>query len=364
MNNKQMRAQGRLFFAHCSLLFLVGLMACQPTAVPELPTAVPTATRDEGLGDEVQETIPQSTIPISQAPTPLPPTAVPQSTIPTPQSTTAVPQSPTPSPSSPLPTPSSPLPSLLTINGLAPDQFLLLPPEVMANVRRIWAEGQALGRNSHAFSKLGDSVVATPAFLTPFGRVTHYHLGDYEALQPAIEQFGGSWLRYGVAIRPGLQARSVFDPFWADKEWCEPNETVLDCEIRLNKPAFLLIHLGANDENSGFGRQLELIALRAIELGVVPILITKADRFEGEDNRNNLAIRQVAADHHLPLLDFDLLAGTIPLRGLRDDEVHLSAVPSGIYDYRDPATWETGQAVQNLAILFMFDALWEIVRSD
>ncbi|MBK8432598.1 MAG: SGNH/GDSL hydrolase family protein [Chloroflexi bacterium] len=238
-----------------------------------------------------------------------------------------------------------------------------MPPEVMANVRRIWAEGQALGRNPHAFSKLGDSVVATPAFLTPFGRPTHYHLGDYEALQPAIEQFGGSWLRYGVAIRPGLQARSVFDPFWADKEWCEPNETVLDCEIRLNNPAFLLIHLGANDDNSGFGRQLELIALRAIELGVVPILITKADRFEGEDDRNNTAIRQVAADHHLPLLDFDLLAGTIPLRGLRDDEVHLSAVPSGIYDYRDPATWETGQAIQNLAILFMFDALWEIVRS-
>ena len=344
------------------LLLLVGLMACQPTAVPELPTAVPTATKDAGLEDEGQETIPQSTIPIPQSPTPLPPTAVPQSTTPIPQSPnplppTAVPQSAFPIPQSPTPIPQS------LLNGLPPDQFLLLPPEVMANVRRIWAEGQALGRNPHAFSKLGDSVVATPAFLTPFGRPTHYHLGDYEALQPAIEQFGGSWLRYGVAIRPGLQARSVFDPFWADKEWCEPNETVLDCEIRLNNPAFLLIHLGANDDNSGFGRQLELIALRAIELGVVPILITKADRFEGEDDRNNAAIRQVAADHHLPLLDFDLLAGTIPQRGLRDDEVHLSAVPSGIYDYRDPATWKTGQAVQNLAILFMFDALWEIVVS-
>jgi len=233
--------------------------------------------------------------------------------------------------------------------------------DVRAQVREIYARGQRLGRDPHAFSKLGDSLIANPYFLRVFDQqdpnLGPYVLGDYAFLQPIIDYYRGSYDRYGVGIHVGLHAWSVFDPMWADKNWCQPNENLLDCEIRLNNPSVMLVLLGTNDDapQLTFETNYEKIVKHIIEQGIVPILYTKADRFEGEDNRNNEAIRKIAGKYHVPLLDFDILAETLPQRGLGPDHIHLSIAPDN--DYTRPETFRYGNTVHNLATLVMLDRL-------
>jgi hypothetical protein len=102
---------------------------------------------------------------------------------------------------------------------------------------------------------------------------------------------------------------------------------------------------------------------RTLELGIIPILMTKADRFEGEDNRNNNTIRQVAADYQVPLIDFDVVAATLPNHGIREgDNVHLSGPLS--HDYNLPIVYERGHTVHNLTVLLMMDRIWKEVMID
>ena len=101
-----------------------------------------------------------------------------------------------------------PGPGSATVNGLTEDEIIVLGEGVAEDVRRIYDRGQELERDPHAFSKLGDSLIATPNFFTQFDS-GDYVLGEYDYLQPAIDYFAGSFERYGVALRPGLHAWAV-----------------------------------------------------------------------------------------------------------------------------------------------------------
>jgi hypothetical protein len=94
-----------------------------------------------------------------------------------------------------------------------------------------------------------------------------------------------------------------------------------------------------------------------MEHGIIPVIGTKADRNEGPENINNQIMRQIAADFHIPLWDFDLLAQTLPNNGMRPDGVHLAFFDS--QDYTKPDALQTGYAVHNLTALMM---LYEILR--
>ncbi|MGD2050528.1 MAG: SGNH/GDSL hydrolase family protein, partial [Chloroflexota bacterium] len=242
------------------------------------------------------------------------------------------------------------------VNGIPIDSIVVFPEEVAENVRQIFERGQAVGRDAHAFSKLGDSLIATPTFLTKFD-VGPYNLGPYDYLQPTIDYYAGSYQRYGVALRPGLHAWGVFDPLWANKEWCQPNENLLACEFRLNNPSVVLILLGTNDAGNppGFAKNMRQVVEFSMENGVIPVLVTKADRFEGPDNTNNNILRQIAADYQIPLWDFDLVAETIPGRGLSEDQVHLTVFVEN--DYTMPEAFQTGTGVHNLTGLMALDAV-------
>lgn len=238
------------------------------------------------------------------------------------------------------------------------DEIVIMSADVRETIRVTYALGQQLGRNPNAFSKIGDSVALTPHYLTFFdsGR---YVLGDYEYLQPAIDHYAGSFERYGVATRIGLHAWSLFDPLWANKEWCQPNEHMVACEIRLHNPSVLLIRLGSNDAGAekAFNDNMRAAVEYALENGVVPILGTKADRFEGPDDRNNGIIRQIAADYNLPLWDFDHVADSIPGRGLGGDQVHMTMTDSN--DYSDPKSFERGYPVNDLTALMALYAVYQ-----
>lgn len=246
------------------------------------------------------------------------------------------------------------------LNGIALDLILYMPESVRQNVRAIYAQGQALGRNRHAFSKLGDSTIENPHFLTRFDEGT-YNLGPYNYLQPAIDYYRGSFERQGVTVRRGLHSWTVFDPMWADKTVCGPGENLIDCEIRLNNPSIIFVRLGSNDAGvpESFDRNLRRIVETSLINGVIPIMGTKADRHEGADNINNTIIRQIAADYNLPLWDFDLIAGTIPGRGLDEDAVHLTTYYA--HDYGSSAAFQTGHGVHNLTGLMMLDAVWRVI---
>jgi len=242
------------------------------------------------------------------------------------------------------------------ILGLPVELFTVLPDEVVATSREIFNRGRALGRDSQAFSKLGDSLIANPHFLTGFDTETS-NLGDYSYLQPVVDHFAGSYERYGVAIHAGLHSWGIFDPMWANKDWCEPNESMVACEIRLNNPSVLLILLGSNDSGApdSFAYNLRKVVELSIDSGVIPVLATKSDRFEGPENTNNILVRTIAAEYAIPLWDFDMLADAIPDRGLTEDLVHLT--PFDEYDYTMPEAMQKGHGVHNLTALMVLEAI-------
>lgn len=242
----------------------------------------------------------------------------------------------------------------VSINGMSSEKFILMSDKVRRNVGEIFIAGQNLGRDPAVFAILGDSLIATPQSLAKWDG-DDYVLGEYEFLKPTLEHFAGSFGRYGVSVRVGLHSWSVFDPLWADKEFCLANEDLLTCELRLNNPSVMIIFLGSNDAGfpDGFDFNYRQIIQKLIEQGVVPVLATKADRFEGLDNINNEIIRQVAIDFEVPLLEFDVLADTLPGRGLSSDNVHLTYLEP--LDYTTPEIFTLGYPVHNLASLMILD---------
>ena len=298
--------------------------APEETPVPAAPTAVPPTIAPETAEVIAEPTLPPTNTPLPEA-TEIPPTA------------TAVP---------------------LMVNGIPVDQIVVLPPAVRENVRAIFASGQAQGRSATTFSKLGDSTSMNPNFLGRFDDPENVNLGEYAYLQPAIDQFAGHFSRYGVAARNGLHSWSVFDPIWADKEWCEPNEDVLACEFRLNNPSIIFVRLGSNDAGSpsGYRYNMKQVVETSIANGVIPVLVTKADRFEGPDNANNNILRELAAEFNVPLLEFDIVAETLPNRGLIPGDVHMEERVAP-HDFRLEETMQSGHAVHDLIALMMLEEL-------
>jgi LysM repeat protein len=248
------------------------------------------------------------------------------------------------------------------INGIALDTIVVVPDEVAQNVRGVFRIGQALGRDPRSFSKLGDSTIENPHFLTRFDDGP-YNLGQYGYLQPAIDYFHGSFARQGVAVHRGLHTWSVLDPMWADPYSCHSGEDMLACEIRLHNPSVVFIKLGSNDVGvpDSTERNLRRIVEYCISYGIIPVLNTKADRHEGAGNINNDIIRRVAADYQVPLLDFDRVAGTLPGRGLADDGVHLTSFFA--HDWSSPVALQRGYGIHNLIALIMLDRVWQVTQT-
>jgi hypothetical protein len=161
-----------------------------------------------------------------------------------------------------------------------------------------------------------------------------------------------------VAVRRGLHTWSVMDSMWAPKPVCGPGEHMLACEFRLHRPSLLFIRLGSNDVGipDSTERNLREIVEFTISSGVIPIMGTKADRHDGPGNINNNIIRQLATEYAVPLWDYDLIAGTIPGRGLDQDSVHMTTFFA--HDYTSPVAFTRGHGVHNLTALMVLDALW------
>ncbi len=331
-------------------LLLVVLAACAPMDVAPVSSPAPSPTTRPG------PVVEQQAGPSPSAPTLTAVAARPQATAgPRPSATPAPTPTPSPEPSPvvlPTPTPLGPQ----TINDVPLAVIAPLDDETAANVRAIYARGQELGRDPRAFSKLGDSTLLNPHFLGPFDS-GEYNLGEWRYLQESIDRYAGSFARHGIATHHGLHSWTVFDPMWANEEWCLPGEHLLACEVRLNNPGVLFVRLGSNDAGApaGFRFNVKEVIEFALDNGIIPIIGTKADRFEGS-NENNDILRALAAEYHVPLWEFDRLAETLPGRGLDDDGIHL-VIEDLPHDFTDPAAFQRGHAMQDLSALVVLDQI-------
>ena len=127
-----------------------------------------------------------------------------------------------------------------------------------------------------------------------------------------------------------------------------------------NNPIIIFVRLGSNDAGapSGYRYNMKQVVETSIANGVIPVLVTKADRFEGPDNINNNILRELAAEFNVPLLEFDIIAETLPNRGLKANDVHMEEL-IGPHDFTLPETMQSGHAIHDLIALMMLDAIWQ-----
>lgn len=249
---------------------------------------------------------------------------------------------------------------------LAPNAWMVQPvvPEAISEkTRQIYALGQQLGRNPHAFSKVGDCNSTMPYFLGDFDNPEAYNLGEYTNLQPVIDQFPGSFSRHSLATKNGLSAGAAMATLWADWKDCGPTENPLSCELRVNNPAFVLVSVGANDSfgYETFEQKMRNILDYSISLGVVPILVTKPDNQEGNHVINETIVR-LAYEYEVPLWNFWASLMFLPDYGLRDSE-HLTYGTHGLCDFSHPEDLTTySWPLRNLTALQVLDAVWRGVE--
>lgn len=241
-------------------------------------------------------------------------------------------------------------------------QTPVIPP-VTDMVREIYLKGQEMDNLPFVAVKVGDSVVANNLYLLPMRRAD-FRLGPYAYLQDTLLYFG-PMMDHSVAARKGMSSIVVFDPFWANGDLCQPNETPLACEYRQRRPAVSLIMFGPNDVRSmsveRFNEQMSRVVVDSINSGVIPVLFTftshpNAPYYEKTIEFNN-ALVDIAEHYQTPLVNLWLASRVLPDYGLDVDRIHLRNSGSITISYEDGQEAYSGVALYNLLSLRMLHEL-------
>jgi uncharacterized protein YraI len=256
-------------------------------------------------------------------------------------------------------------------------EFVLSPfvSNLTERAREVYAFGYSYGNRPDVFSKIGDSITISTAFLAPIG-YGNYNLRDYTHLQDAIDFYsntlartGNSFVNESLSAKGGWPTQAVLSPKSADPAFCLEGEAPLVCEYRLVRPSLAIIMLGTNDVPSTPSSQVER-ALRdvievSIELGVVPILTTippmHRSGTEGRVEEFNTIIRSLGVEYGMPIIDYWSALQGMPNDGLAGDGVHPSIAP-GVADFT-PENLTYGMTVRNLVTLQGLDAVWRFLLS-
>lgn len=248
----------------------------------------------------------------------------------------------------------------------------LLPEIDAERVREIRGLGAWRGHPANVVSKVGDSNSAQRTYLPVLNpERTMYELGPYEdLLRPAVDHFGASFQVGSVAARGGMNAFSVFDPFWAARD-CEPDETPLACEYRLSQPTVALILFGPNDLNvlnsEQYRQQMTQIVTFSLDQGVIPVLSTFAHEPDAENAfqalRFNAILLDIAAEQDVPLINLWAAARGLPNSGVGADGVHLASSGASV-NLAQGHEARFGMALQNLLVLHTLEGLREALVSE
>ncbi len=207
----------------------------------------------------------------------------------------------------------TPTSALVPTQSLPPEEWKSWPviPLVPENARAIYQYGLATGTNPHAFSILGDCQSVAEVFMGIFDTDPTIVAGLLPELQTVVVQFIGSFDRLSPTVEGGTTAGAVLWPAWHGNRFtCQANESPLECELRLHNPSIVIINLGTHFEIRNIF-YLRRILDQLIELGILPILSTKADNRE-LDEHLNLEIALLAAEYNLPLWNFYAAVSDLP----------------------------------------------------
>lgn len=243
--------------------------------------------------------------------------------------------------------------------------------EINPAMLQVYEHGQDRGNRPGVVTKVGDSLSANPLYLLPFSQ-EDYQLGPYDYLEDSVRYFGPRLVENSVASRIGMTTLVVFDPLWADKERCLPNETPLSCEYRLSRPSFAMVMFGPNDvrhmTDAEFNVQMRRLVEESLNAGVIPILTTFS--VHPEDNlwwqaiNFNLHLKDINEEYGVPLINLWAAARTLPEYGLDIDRIHLK---NGGFEYiRFSGVQEASYGVPllNLLSIHMLDDLRHALPLD
>jgi hypothetical protein len=215
-----------------------------------------------------------------------------------------------------------------TLN-LEPEDWRNWPavPLLTQNVQQIYARGQELGRDPQGFSIFGDCQSTPDTFLGSFELDQTIFNMLTPDLQDTALYFSHSFNRESPTAKPGTTTGALLWVEWHDGLYdCQPNETPVQCELRINNPAFVLLAVGTHYETRN-EYYLRLIIEELLGQGVLPILSTKADNREG-DHSLNLQTAQLALEYNIPMWNFWSVTADLPGNGLyiKEGEEHLGAI--------------------------------------
>lgn len=202
-------------------------------------------------------------------------------------------------------------------------------PYISESMREVYLRGQRYGMRSQSITKIGDSVSANPLYLDLMSD-NNAVLGPYDYLADTLRYFGPSRKQDSVAAKKGMSSFSIFDPLMAAED-CTPEESPLQCELRLQKPAVAFIMFGPNDlramDVDEYKVQMSQLVEDLIENGTIPVLTTfstdPARRTWQESVTFNLALIEVARTYDVPLMNLWLASRDLPKYGLEGDGIHM-----------------------------------------
>jgi hypothetical protein len=248
---------------------------------------------------------------------------------------------------------------------------------ITPNAKNIFLKGQKLGLRANVFSKIGDSITASPNFLTPIGK-GQLNLDKYQNDFAPLIQFysqvntrgaGNSFAAPSLAAGQGWKADTLFLPAWSDP--CG-SEACITCEYNRVKPAVALIMIGTNDSSdvapNDYTNNLHKLLTTTINMGILPVLSTiPPKKLDPTNNARvdqwNTIIRNTSQQYQIPLWDYWYAMQSAPNQGISDDHVHPSAPPDGAAANFTPQYLGYGYNIRNLTALIVLNAIWQQVLS-
>lgn len=244
-----------------------------------------------------------------------------------------------------------------------------LSPDVAEQILAIYERGQAFGLHPDVFVKVGDSISVAAQWLKPVAE-GFTQTADYAYLDEVIDSFTvESFARSSAATGIGWSAYGVLQPEYVMSDECFPAESPLMCEYRLMQPAIALIMFGTNDvgilDPAEYRYNMTRIIETTIGQGIIPVLSTIPPRIDYEErvDRFNQIVRDLAAEYHLPLVDYFAAMWTLPGFGLDEDGVHPNSPPHGFVGSVDFSAENLyyGYVARNLVTLQMLDAVHRVI---
>lgn len=274
-----------------------------------------------------------------------------------------------------------------------------------AHVRAVAAEGRKQGRRARVFGLLGDSITASPKFLTPLSDLSKVAISLEAEARLAVDDLDVAMSPDGdvataIDVYFGQDAYRGLDSFVAPRaakvgaqsRWALAGHPApIDRMIAQLSPAVVVILFGSNDAAVRFGdldelakgyvERMSAIVDRLEAAGIVPVLTTvprhtldpkrpNCDRKPGDGSNWRMAVQtsalsaaaaELACARALPLVDLRWALDATLNHGIGPDGVHPNAYRDGSA-ILDEHGLQCGYNVRNYVTLRMLGRLWPLVK--